>query len=393
MGGIMVNEFMTSAVVKVSSKCNLNCTYCYMYNLEDRSFHDQVPFMSSEVAHALIRAVSLHCQAHDVPTFTFIFHGGEPLLARNAFFDDFVTTAKELIPASTKLAFSIQTNGILLDTKRSEMLKSLGIRVGVSIDGPRDANDRYRVDHKGRGSYDRVLKGWHVAQEQGLAPGLLTVVDVTQDVRTFYSHIQDLNPRKADVLLPDANYAQSPERPLGDREAYGKWLYNLFELWVEDASTSFEIRLFNTLISAILADPGDKFAFSKLHNGIFTINPDGGLETLDLLKACDSNSAATPYNITTDALDALFQVPVMRLYYYERQAVCGECRECPYLRICGGGWLPHRYSRENEFDNPSIYCDDLKYLFRKVIQWIKREASEQLISPDEELHLCEADSK
>jgi uncharacterized protein len=367
-------EIMTSAVVKVSSRCNLNCTYCYMYNLEDLTFHDQTPLMSTEVCHALIRVVADHCQLHDIPVFTFVFHGGEPLLVKEAFYTDFVLTARKLIPESTRLDFAIQTNGILLNQRRCAMLKSLGIRVGISIDGPREVNDRYRVDHRGRGSYDRVRKGWDEAQKYGLNPGLLTVVDPDQDVREFYEHIRQLNPRRADVLLPDANYAHPPQHWSEHMPVYGKWLAELFRLWTEDTSSSFEVRMFNTLIETILAASPDHPGVTNRYNGIFGINPDGSLETLDLMRACETGMVATTYNVTTNTLDELFQVPIVRAFYYEKQSLCEECQRCPYLKICGGGNLPHRYSRERGLDNPSVYCRDLKYLFHEVREWIIQEA-------------------
>ena len=77
-------------VLKVASLCNLNCTYCYMYNLGDETFKNQPKFMSNETVDSIIENVKNHCKKHALSTFEFIFHGGEPMLISMDFYRNFV---------------------------------------------------------------------------------------------------------------------------------------------------------------------------------------------------------------------------------------------------------------------------------------------------------------
>ena len=84
---------ITSLLLKITSRCNLNCKYCYMYNLEDTSYSKQPRFMSREVCEQVIIKTYEHCIQNDVKAFLFVFHGGEPLLCEKDFFVWFVTFA------------------------------------------------------------------------------------------------------------------------------------------------------------------------------------------------------------------------------------------------------------------------------------------------------------
>src|SRR5690349_18876814 len=91
-------------VLKVASRCNLNCTYCYMYNLGDTTYMKQPKVMSDDVVDNLIARVKKHCHMHGIDVFDFNFHGGEPLLAGPAFFEKFVNKANEaLLPEVTPI--------------------------------------------------------------------------------------------------------------------------------------------------------------------------------------------------------------------------------------------------------------------------------------------------
>jgi uncharacterized protein len=101
-------------VVKVASRCNLNCSYCYVYNAGDNSYLQQPAVMSDETMDALVQRTANHCRQHGIALFTFVFHGGEPLLAGQDFFHRFVNQVTTHFPAETKPNFCLQTNGTLL---------------------------------------------------------------------------------------------------------------------------------------------------------------------------------------------------------------------------------------------------------------------------------------
>src|SRR4030095_5725909 len=176
---------ITSYVLKIASRCNLNCKYCYMYNLGDTSYRQQPAVMSEHVVEATLQRIPQHAVHKGLESVKLIFHGGEPLLAGEAFFRHFVETATRILTPEVTPQFSMQTNAVLLSEKWLELLGELKIHFGISLDGPAEIHDANRLDHQGRGSYQRVAQAIALIrsrQECGrISTRVLTVVNLESD--------------------------------------------------------------------------------------------------------------------------------------------------------------------------------------------------------------------
>lgn len=358
-------------ILKVASRCNLNCTYCYMYNLGDTTFRSQPKFMSGEVVSAVLHKVRAHCRAHGIRQFHFIFHGGEPLLCSRRFYRAFVTRARQLLLPDTKPVFSLQTNGVLLDGAWCRVLGELGIRVGISLDGLPEENDRRRVDHQGRGSYEAAVRGLRIAQRSpylAQPPALLTVIDVGADPLATYRHLKGLGVSSITFLLPYGTHDQLPPGLLPGREdtPYADWLIPVFDEWFEAPPPKPRIRLFEQILELVVGiDRGyEYFGAQKLE--FLVVETDGSLEAAGALKVCGNGFTKAGVNIRTSHLDEALQTDLARLYHLSHHHLPAACRQCPLVPVCGGGFLPHRYSKSRGFDNPSVYCLDLMKLITHV---------------------------
>ena len=358
------------AVLKVASRCNLNCTYCYMYNAGDETYRAQPNVMSRATVDALIERVAEHCAAHGVEHFEFAFHGGEPLLAGTAFFEYLAERARARLPAATAARFSVQTNGTLLTERWCEVLRALGVRVGISIDGPQAVNDRERVDHAGKGSYERARRGWDLAQRCELDPGLLAVVDVTADPLEVFAHVLELKPRVIDFLLPHANHDKPPPHAERGATPYADWLAAIFEVWIDDATPPVRIRLFDDVVRAVLGLGKSSDVMGPGRNEVIVVETDGAIEPVDTLKICESGITKTALNVARNGIDEALTLPLLQLYHFSGQRLCATCRSCVVRDVCAGGYLPHRYSAGNAFDNPSVYCRDLLKLIAVIQNWV-----------------------
>ena len=146
-------------VMKVASRCNLNCRYCYMYNLGDSSYQRQPAVMSDAVVTASMERIRKHCLRHGVIQVGFVLHGGEPMLAGRDFFRRFVAEGERILGPEITPHFVMQTNGTLIDRDWLDLLSELQICFGVSLDGPAKVNDANRVNHAGRGSSIQFAPG------------------------------------------------------------------------------------------------------------------------------------------------------------------------------------------------------------------------------------------
>lgn len=359
-------------VLKVASRCNLNCTYCYMYNLGDDTYKSQPKFMSDAVVDALLERVNNHCRAHGIDAFTFVFHGGEPLLAKPAFFEAFVHKARRVL-APLAPVFKLQTNGTLLTEEWCRLFGRLHIGIGISLDGTPEENDVYRVDHAGRGSYPEIVRGLRIGQASaalGNPPGIVSFINIDADPLKVYQHFKSLDISYIDYILPDATH-DNPPHGLGPPAAgtpYADWLITVFDDWFYDNGRKPKVRMFETIIMLILGrgtESGSDAMGAGRHQ-VLVIETDGGIEPIDSLKVCGNGFTKVGANVLTHELDNAIATELSTLSNLSHQRLCKQCCVCPISEVCGGGYLSHRYSVANGFNNPSVYCKDLVKLITHI---------------------------
>lgn len=124
-------------ILKVHSRCNLSCTYCYVYEMADQGWRSLPKRMSSGMANAAVERIAEHVKEHDLAHVDVILHGGEPLLAGRDWLARLVETLHVHVPA--RVDVTVQTNGILLDRSTLEIFAELGVRVPAPVPA------RYRV--------------------------------------------------------------------------------------------------------------------------------------------------------------------------------------------------------------------------------------------------------
>jgi uncharacterized protein len=361
-----------SYIVKVASRCNLDCTYCYVYNKGDESFRRQPFRMKPATVSALLSRVATHCAERKLKTVSFIFHGGEPLLAGMDFFRGFVAEAAATLGARTKPLFSLETNGTLLTREWLDLFVELQIAFGVSLDGPPEMHDRNRVDHAGAGSYARVRRALDLVQADRrvdrLFGGVLTVIDLETNPLAVYRHLREIGVRRCDFLLPDGTHDNRPAGlpPGGDATPYADWLIAIFDEWFQNEDTTLSIRILQDVIKLLFARDQGTDALGGGRNGVLVIETDGGIEPVDVLKICGDSFTKLGLNVATHEIRDAYGSDLVQLYQQGAARLCRACRACPIVAVCGGGYLPHRYARASGFDNPSVFCRDLVKLITHV---------------------------
>ncbi|MCI0561777.1 MAG: radical SAM protein [Nitrososphaera sp.] len=350
-----------TVLIKVASRCNINCTYCYIYNMGDTGWADMPSHISQETILAVARALDELTRIQTRP-FAVVLHGGEPLLLGPRKLDQVLTTLRSAAPS--QCYFGLQTNGILITNEILDICSTNRTTVSVSIDGPKHIHDRVRVGHDAKGTFDKVLGGVNRLREHRnsafLFSGLLAVIDPQSDPREVYDFFKTLKPPGIDFLYRDGNHARLPEGKEFLRSTeYGQWLARLVDIYLFDQDP-LPIRFIDDLIRLILGAKGTKDGAGLTDFGILVIDADGSITKNDTLKSSfdGADRFVHKWSVHTNCLKEILKSDEFADSHALQRPTSKICLSCPELRVCGGGMTLHRWRDVNGYDNTSIYCAD-----------------------------------
>lgn len=353
-------------VLKVHSRCDLACDYCYVYNGPDQSWRDRPRTMSPEVAEHAARRIAEHVRGHRLDLVDVVLHGGEPLLCGPRLLGRIVTTIRTAVPARVRV--SLQTNALRLDETYLRLFDELDVVVGVSMDGGGPEHDRHRRTRSGAGSHAKVSAA---VRELAARPrrfgGLLCTVDLRNDPVASYEALAAHRPPAVDFLLPHGNWSSPPPgRPPGPAAPYGSWLAAVFDRWYDAAPRETGVRIFEEIIHLLLGGRSTAEGVGLEPVGIAVVETDGTIEQIDALKSAFDGAAATGLHVRTDDFDTALRAPGFAARQAGTAALSRQCAACPVVRVCGGGHYAHRYRAGAGFVHPSVYCPDLFHLIGHI---------------------------
>ncbi|MFI9563070.1 FxsB family cyclophane-forming radical SAM/SPASM peptide maturase [Streptomyces rishiriensis] len=362
----MSGQAFRQFIVKVHGRCNLACTYCYLYAGPDRTWRSRPAAAAPEVLDRTATRIAEHARTHALPALSLVLHGGEPLLAGAGTLARFTALVRDRVPADCAVDAVVQTNATLLTPRRLAVLADAGLRIGVSLDGGLAAHNARRVDHAGRPSWPAASRGALLVAER--APqayaGVLTVVDVTLDPVETYESLLTLRPPALNLLLPHGNWSAPPPHWAGAR--HGEWLCAVFDRWWTAGRRETRIRLFEECVALLLGLPAATEALGLAPFDAVVVETDGSVEQVDSLKSAYDGAARTGLDVFRHAFDQALRHPAVAARQAGAAALADQCRSCPLLRVCGGGHYAHRYRAGHGFRNPSVYCADLQRLIRHI---------------------------
>jgi uncharacterized protein len=369
---------ITTVVVKVVSRCNLKCSYCYMYEHPDQTWREQPVLISPETIQLLANRLSSYVRERQLKQLLVVFHGGEPLLLGASKMRDFFTTLQSSFQdIQAAIDFGVQTNATLVDDDIVQVFQDFNVRAGVSIDGPQEWNDLMRVDTKGRGSFSQIIAGVEKLRNpksgESVFGGFLAVANPEIDPYELLTFFEQLNTSAIDFLLPDFNYDSFPydRYPPG---TFGRWLADLFDYWLA-SETSMEIRIFKIIMKLLMGGERGFDSIGALSNGVIIVETDGTYHGLDVLKTAYHGATKTGMSLASHPIEALESLPLVTALSKKLFSAPQKCLDCRLFNICGGGYLPHRYSSENGFNRESIYCEDMMIIIEHISNSLSNELS------------------
>lgn len=356
-------------VVKIASRCDLACDHCYVYELRDRSWRDRPRVIAAGTVDALGGRLRAHARRFGLPVLDIVLHGGEPLLAGPERIDAIARDLRAAVAGVAELRFTMQTNGVRLDERCAEVLSAHRIRVGISLDGDARAHDRHRRHADGRGSHAEAVRAVALLRTERYRPlygGLLCTIDLRNDPVATYEELLSHAPPMIDLLLPHATWEFPPPGGGSDETPYARWLIAVFDRWYRAPVRETRVRILEDLVDLILGRAVQSEILGLGPPGSVVIETDGTFEREDSLKAAYDGAAATGLDVFRHDPATVLAAPAYARAGAGAAGLSATCRRCPVVRTCGGGLRAHRYRPDNGFDNPSVYCADLRALIDHV---------------------------
>lgn len=348
-----------------SGACNLGCRYCFY--ADEMSLREVASYgIMDEIT--LENVISKALDAADEMC-TFAFQGGEPTLAGLPFFEKAVDLEARYRHKRLTVHNAIQTNGLLVDDRWAEFFARNHFLVGLSLDGPKELHDRYRLDLEGKGTYNRVLRTAQLLKKHGVEFNILTVVtkQTANAIGKVYGFF-DRSHLDYQQYIPcmDPLEEQSGEQPysLGVEE-YGNYLCRLFDLWyadVERGRVKYNRTFFNYL-SILRGGPPESCNMQGRCSKQYVVEADGSVYPCDFY-ALDSWRLG---NLNTDGFDRLDQRRTELGFIQQSKTVAGDCRRCRWYGLCRGGCRRDRPVGADGTLGKNRYCQAFRRFFEHAI--------------------------
>ena len=348
---------IASLVLKLTETCNLDCTYCYMFNSEDKTYTRVPKYMAPETGFLVLERIEAYLRTHPEATLRLVLHGGEPTLWPETSMTPFLEAAGALRQRTKRLGIGLQTNLYEYDTALLRRVAATGGSVGVSLDGPMPFNDLRRVTRGGAGSYTRVAENLKRLEADGLLPffgGVLSVADPGIAPEIYFEWIKTLPKKTVSILWPiHYNHDMPPRRD------YGAWYAELFRLWTRADDPTIHIRIFRDVIKRMLGSTqhGDSIGGERLSS--IVVNTDGQYERHDYLRYFADGAVRTPFNVREHGIAEAAEDTVIRHCADLRASLPAECVSCRHREVCGGGFIANRLGGGAlAFTKKSVMCSD-----------------------------------
>ena len=335
-GGALLKA-LNFLIKPASSLCNLRCRYCFYADEAKNREQASLGIMREETADLLLTEAFRTVDARGFVSFA--FQGGEPTVAGLDFFRRFSARAKELKPPGVRTAFSIQTNGTLLDEDWARFFRDEDYLVGISLDGFPDLHNQHRLDAAGRDTWNRAAKNAALLMKQGVRVNALCVVtgQCARSPGKVYQTLKKLGFEYLQFIacLDPIGEARGGRPWSLTPEAYGRFLCQLFDLWYRDWETGnyHSVRLFDDYIHILLNDGGSTCATCGRCGGYFVVEGDGSVYPCDFFVLDEWRVG----KLGEQSLTEMAESGVFRRVLAWGAEKPAECAACRWRGLCSGG--------------------------------------------------------
>lgn len=372
--------------------CNLDCTYCFYLEKEKIYPNTKHWSMNYEVLENYIKQ---YISAQSVNEITFSWQGGEPTILGIEFFQKAIDLQKKY--SNGKNIFnSFQTNGILLNDDWGKILSENNFLVGISIDGPKEIHDKYRVFKGGQNSFDQVLNGISILKKHNVEFNTLTCVQKDNSLKPLevYNFLKEIGSgfiqfipvierrtksKNTNVLeLISPNYTGDAEITEWSVKSlqYGKFLSAIFDEWVKNDVGKIFVQIFDLSLESWIGEQPSLCVFRETCGSAMALEHNGDLYSCDHYVYQENKLG----NIMTEALEKLVDSNKQLKFGLDKKInLTKYCRNCEFLFACNGECPKHRFIKSPDGEGGLNYlCAGYKYFFSHIDPYMKFMANELL---------------
>jgi uncharacterized protein len=340
--------------------CNLDCRYCYFLSKEQL-----YPGSAFRMSGALLEDYTRqYIEAQPVPEVTFAWQGGEPTLMGLAFFERAVELQRQYARPGMRIRNSFQTNGVLLDADWCRFFREHDFLVGISLDGPRDLHNAYRVDKGGQPTFDRVMRGLAQLKAQRVEFNVLACVHAANVGHPLdvYRFLRDEAGAQFIQFIPIV------ENPVSERsvtgEQYGAFLTDVFDEWVRRDVGRVFVQIFDAALAAWIGQRPGLCIFEETCGAALVMEHNGDVY------ACDHFVDPAYYrgNLQQLTLVEMAECEAQQRFGQDKRDTLPRlCRECDVRFVCNGGCPKNRLLTTPDGE-PGLnwLCDGYRAFFRHI---------------------------
>jgi uncharacterized protein len=366
--------------------CNLDCTYCYYLEKEKLYPKDGRDFrMRDDVLEAYIRQ---YIQAQPNEHVSFAWQGGEPTLLGIPFFER-VLELQRRYGNGRKIDNAFQTNGTLLDDCWGEFLARNRFLIGLSVDGPEEIHDTYRVDKGGKPTFARVMRGLGVLKKHGVEFNTLTVINRKNSHHALYVYrfLKQIGSRYLQFIPVVEQVAEQPEpnglvliKPFARQKAsvsdwsvdplqFGKFLTSIFDEWVRHDVGRVFVQIFDVALESWSNVPQSLCVFAPKCGQAMALEHNGDLYSCDHFVYPENRLG----NIFDTAMSSLVtSQQQMRFGNAKQTALPTDCRQCDVRFACNGECPKHRFTTTASGEYGLNYlCAGYKHFFHHIDPYMR----------------------
>jgi uncharacterized protein len=316
--------------------CNLSCHYCYYLKTEHLYPKGESFRMPEDI---LEEYILQHIEASPGPVINFSWHGGEPTILGVDYFRKIVALQRKHQPPHRRIINGMQTNGTLLDENWCRFLAAEGFAVGISLDGPQELHDRYRVTLARNSTYEQAMRGYKLLQQYRIPSNILCVVHAENvhhptEVYRFFKELKARYVEFLPLVEPQPEGEGRVSQRTVDAAALGTFLCTVFDEWMARDIERVNVQIFEEVARTALGQEHAMCIFRKTCGDVPVIEHNGDLFSCDHFVRPEHRLG----NIREKRLVDVLESPAQRAFGRVKwDTLPRYCRACEVREFCHGG--------------------------------------------------------